>query len=78
MVAAVDQVSLSIEKGAFFSATFTRTYTDAEGKFHDSDSFSGLDLLKIAQLVPKAYERIGKLRAAEKALAETDEQAAAA
>ncbi len=40
------------EKGAFFSVTLTRTYKDDAGNYHDSDSFSGSELLRIAHLAP--------------------------
>lgn len=55
------------EKGPFYSVTFTRTFTDAEGKFRDADSFGGSDLLKLSHLAGKAYDRIGELRSNDKA-----------
>jgi len=31
------------EKGPFYSVTYKRSYKDAEGKWHDTDSFTGVD-----------------------------------
>jgi hypothetical protein len=49
------------ENGAFFNVTFARTYRDAEGNPHDTDSFSGSQLLRLARLADKAYDRTAKL-----------------
>lgn len=54
------------EKGAFFSVTLTRTYKEDAGNFHDSDSFSGSELLRIARLATRAYDRSSELREAER------------
>lgn len=53
------------EQGAFYSVSFTRSYTDADGNWHDSDSFSGSELLRIAHLAQKAHEQTRQLRSAE-------------
>lgn len=53
------------EKGAFFSVNLSRTYKDDAGNYHDSDSFSGSELLRIAHLASRAYDRISDLRQAE-------------
>jgi len=58
------------EKGPFYSVNFTRTYTDEAGNFHDSDSFSGTELLRIMQLSAKAYDRTRELRTADRTAAE--------
>jgi hypothetical protein len=50
------------EKGTFYSVEFSRTYTDADGKFHDAGSFSGTEIIQIARLAHLAYTRIGELR----------------
>ena len=47
----------------FHSVTFERLYADGEGKLHNSTSFSGTELLRIAELARLAYHRIGELRA---------------
>ena len=54
------------EKGAFFSANLTRIYTDDNGNYHDSDSFSGTELLRIAHLATRAYDRVSELRQQER------------
>ena len=38
------------EKGPFYSVRITRTYTDDQGNYHDSDSFSGSELLRGVRL----------------------------
>ena len=43
------------EKGTFFSTTLSRTYTDERGNFHDTNVFSGTDLLRVSELARKAY-----------------------
>lgn len=52
------------EKGPFYSVKITRTYTDSKGDFRDSTSFSGSELLRVAHLAAKAYDRSNELRAA--------------
>ncbi|XHC26774.1 MAG: hypothetical protein ACFHWZ_15340 [Phycisphaerales bacterium] len=51
------------EKGPFYSVRITRTYTDEKGNYHDSDSFSGSELLRVARLAQLAYDRTLALRA---------------
>lgn len=46
------------DKGAWKSVTIKRTYKDEDGKFHDSDSFSGDDLLHVAFLAFNIYSRM--------------------
>lgn len=50
------------DKGPFFAAEFSRTYTDADGHPRDSRTFVGGDLLKLAELARKAYDRTNDLR----------------
>lgn len=61
------------EKGAFFSVTVARTYADEAGALHDSDSFSGTQLLQLARVLGKAYDRAGGLVRAEKAKAKSED-----
>lgn len=61
------------EKGAFFSVTVARTYKGEDGELHDSDSFSGTQLLQLARVLGKAYDRAGRLARAEKAKANSEE-----
>lgn len=65
------------KNGPFFTVNFARTYTDAEGKYHDTDSLSGAQLLRLARLAEKAYDRVTSLRRAEKASTETAQEAGA-
>ena len=50
------------KNGAFYTATFSRTYRDGDGNYHDSKSFSGVDLLKLSRLAAQAYEDTQGLR----------------
>ena len=54
------------EKGHFYSVSYSRTYVDGgteeKPNFKDSDSFSGTDNLKIAQLAQRAYQAVLELR----------------
>ncbi len=52
----------SSEKGDFYSVQFTRTWQDDQGNYHDADSFSGSQLLRVAHLAAKAYDRTAELR----------------
>jgi len=63
------------ENGVFFNVTFARTYRDGDGDPNDTDSFSGTQLLRLARLADKAYERTGALARAENKR-ETDEEEA--
>lgn len=54
------------DKGVFYSVTFARTYTDEAGNPKSTDSFSGGDILKLARLAERAYDRIAELRLADR------------
>jgi hypothetical protein len=54
------------DNGDFFTVRITRTWRDDDGQYHDSDSFSGADLLRVACLATTAYEQTVQLRNAEK------------
>tara|TARA_R110002072_G_scaffold243698_2_gene402894 strand:- start:10307 stop:10579 length:273 start_codon:yes stop_codon:yes gene_type:complete len=45
------------EKGTFYSVQITRTYKDDQG-YHDTSSFSGSELLRVARLMNIAYDEI--------------------
>jgi hypothetical protein len=49
------------ENGVFFGVTFARTYKNGEGNLQDTDSYSGSQLLRLARLAEKAYDRAAKL-----------------
>lgn len=51
------------ERGDFYSVNFSRFYRDDEGAYHDTDSFSGSELLRLAHLATRAYDRTNELRA---------------
>ena len=46
------------KNGEWYNVTITRVYTDDEGEFHDSDSFSRDDLLQVAYAANKAFDFI--------------------
>ena len=48
--------------GHFYSVRLTRTYKDATGQFQDSDRFTDTELLRLARLAGRAYDRIVTLR----------------
>ena len=50
------------EKGTFFSTTLSRTYTDERGNFHDSNVFTGTDLLRVGELARQAYSKSRDLK----------------
>ena len=50
------------EKGDFYTVQFTRSYRDDQGNYHDSDSYSGSELLRVSRLAQKAYDYIAELR----------------
>ena len=54
------------ENGVFFSVEFSRTYSDEKGNPKDTSSFSGSQLLKLARIAQKAYDRTAQLRENEK------------
>lgn len=49
--------------GLRYSVDLTRSYTDSQGNWHDTNSFSNGELLRVARLAGKAYDRIGELKA---------------
>ena len=63
------------QKGTFYSVDFSRTYKDEQDGYRDSKSFSGSELLRIAHLASKAYDRVQELRQSH-GEPEADEQAA--
>jgi hypothetical protein len=48
-------------KGDFFGVTFARTYRTEDGKFHDTRSYSGAELLRLSHMAAKAYDEWVKL-----------------
>lgn len=54
------------DKGAFFSVNLTRSYQDEADNWHDTDSYSNSELLRIAHLATRAYDRVSELRQQER------------
>ncbi len=50
------------ENGARYSVQLSRIWKDEAGEFHNSDSFSGTELLRVARLANIAYNRVVDLR----------------
>lgn len=50
------------EKGDFYSVQIIRTYRDEQENWHDSDRFSGSELLRVSRLAQKAYDYTADLR----------------
>ncbi len=44
------------KNGEWYNVTITRVYTDDQGDFHDSDSFSRDDLLQVAYAAGTAFD----------------------
>lgn len=53
------------EKGPVYSVQITRTWRDEQGNYHDSGRFSRSELIRVARLANKAYDRELELRASE-------------
>ena len=58
------------QNGAFYRVNLSRAYRDKDGNWKDSDSFSGTELLQVAELARRAYERTNQLRQQDRAAAE--------
>ena len=43
------------ERGTWFSVTFSRSYRDAQNNWHTSESFSGPDLLVLAEVARAVF-----------------------
>lgn len=50
------------ENGVYFTTTFARTYEAGEGELKDAHSFSGSELLRVAELARQAYAHTRTLR----------------
>jgi hypothetical protein len=65
------------ENGPFHSVTFARTFKSDKDEYQDSDSFSGSQLLRLARLAEKAYDRTRKLTKAAREVGENEQEEAA-
>ncbi|MEO6246503.1 MAG: hypothetical protein ABIQ12_13800 [Opitutaceae bacterium] len=59
-----------VEEKKFYNVTFSRSYVDAEKRFHDASSFGRDDLPLVAKLADEAHTFIFRRLASQK----TDEQ----
>ena len=50
-----------------YSVSIARSYTDANDQWHETNSFSTLELLIVSRLAQKAYDRIAVLKEEAKA-----------
>lgn len=62
------------KNGPFHTVTFSRSYKDDSGEYHDVDSYSGPQLLQLSHLANKAYEKAEKLTRAARAEADDEEE----
>ena len=53
------------DNGNFYTVNLTRSYKDEAEQWHESNSFSGSQLLRIARLTEQAYDRVRLLRQAD-------------
>ena len=51
------------DKGDFYSVDIVRGYKDQQDNWKDTHSFSGAELLRVANLAQQAYNRIQEVRA---------------
>ncbi|MAT50121.1 MAG: hypothetical protein CL958_03040 [Euryarchaeota archaeon] len=54
------------DNGNFYSVEISRTWRDDEGKYHDSHSFTGSELLRVSRLADIAYSETRLLRDADR------------
>lgn len=50
------------EKGPYWSVTLAKSYKDERGDYQDTHSFTGTDLLRVAELSRDAYAMTNELR----------------
>lgn len=50
------------ENGLTYATVIARTYRAENGSWHEVNSFSGAELLRVSELARKAYDRTGELR----------------
>lgn len=50
------------ENGLTYTTVIVRTYRAENGSWHEVNSFSGSELLRVSELARKAYDRTGELR----------------
>lgn len=67
MISATIWQNQTEEGKARYSVTIARSYTDDDDKWHETNSFSTLELLMVSRLAGKAYDRIAEIKAAARA-----------
>lgn len=55
------------------SVQFSRSYQDKDGNFRDTQSFSSQDLLRLSHLAGRAHDRVNRLRAEMRSIANAKE-----
>ncbi|MEM9840249.1 MAG: hypothetical protein AAF830_13980 [Pseudomonadota bacterium] len=50
------------EKGPYFTVTLAKTYKDEQGSYRDTQSFTGTEILRVAELGRVAYHLTNDLR----------------
>lgn len=50
------------ENSVSYATTIARTYKTEDGAYRESNSFTGTELLRVAELARKAYDRTNDLR----------------
>lgn len=64
------------QKGVFYSVTFERSYKDDAGNWQTSSAFNTSDLLLVAKAADLAHSEIYKLRAGDRTLEQSEDEAA--
>ena len=50
------------QKGDFYNVKLSQLYRDQDGNYKDGESFNSIELLRVAHLTKKTYDRISELR----------------
>lgn len=59
---------------SYYSVTFQRSYRDDKGNWQNSDSFGAADLLLLAKVADQAHSEILKLREANRAPQQSEDE----
>lgn len=47
---------------AMHTVHIRRTYRDQEGNYHDANTYTGIDLLRVSSVASESYDRVSRLR----------------
>lgn len=61
------------DKGPFYSVQFIRSYRDLNDQWHDTNAFTGADVLRLKRLAGKAYDAVLELRSQDRLTGETSD-----